>query len=291
MKFKIKQYKDNKKSMEETYKEMKVKENKYYDDLREVDNKYSEQERKILNIKYKNRDKIELKNKNESDKYNKILEPKKELNQQYKRIISFRKLIPKVLKLDDYKVYKYDYPRDEHGEIKRVLKDNCLCYPETEPIYYKPIKILEQNEFLKMSCFITENDKPKNKYSLIVVGNSFFCNRLGESERLLNNMVYYYGVNGHTDNVNIRISIKDFSTTKQAEEYINKNSDKILKDFREEHNKAIEDYKAVIENTNTIEWEIAVLEDEKYYYEHNKEEPRYKEVIKELQRLNRCIRK
>ena len=286
MKFEIKQYQENKQSMEKTYKTIKDKKDKYHKDLYKVDTDYREQERKLLSIKYKKRDKIEQDNKEESNKYDKILEPKKELNQQYKRIINLRKLIPKVLKLDEYKVYKYGYQKRADG-----LND----YGKNKiPIYYNPTKILEQNEFLKMSCFIIENDKPKNKYSLIVVGNSFFCNRLGESDKLLNNNVYSYGVDTHTDNANIRIGIKDFPTIKLAEEYINRNSHKFIKEFRQEHNKIIEEYKEVIENTNTTEWKIAVLEDEKYYYEHNyshgEEEPRYKEVVKEIEQLTRCLK-
>jgi hypothetical protein len=169
-----------------------------------------------------------------------------------------------------------------------------LCYPDKEKVYCNKLLELQNNEFLNMSLFITENRKPKNKYSLIVVGNSFFCDRLGDSNRLLSGNIYCYGVDVHTENTNIIFPIKDFPSIKQAMEYARKHKDKILKPYIVEHDNLIHEYKNVIENTNTTKWKIVVLEDEKYYYEHDYsngiEESRYKEVVKELQILNSGVR-
>ncbi|HEY0090247.1 MAG TPA: hypothetical protein VGB37_15470, partial [Candidatus Lokiarchaeia archaeon] len=176
--------------------------------------------------------------------------------------------------LSEPQVYYFDYLKDEKGNIKSHDKVK---------FFYKPIDILKETEFLKIFVYITGNRKPKNSFSLIAVGNSYF------NEKVIK-IPYSYGVEAHIDEANIRTGIKDFETEEQLKNYLNKNKSRILKEFIENHSKIEERYKLVMKEVeNKKEWEIAYLENEKEYYEkcvsRGNETDEYKEVLKALKRL------
>jgi len=285
MNYDIKKFKQNTKKLQQENLNIKNLDNDNIILKRNISEKYWKLERELKDKQYKEEDKIQQNYNKQLKKIKSDSETLKSINQQFRRIKTLRTLITKCIKLDDYSVYKYDYLKLENGSSD-IEKGK-------QKTFYKPLFELENNEFLNMNLFITKNRKPKNKYSLIVVGKTFFCDNFGGSNNLLNTNVYEYGLNIHTDNANIKINIKDFPTFKQAEQYAEKNKEKILKIFREEHNNLIFEYKDVIENTNSTDWKIAVLEDGKHYYEkcysNGKEEPQYKEIIKELNILNKKV--
>ena len=196
----------------------------------------------------------------------------------FKRILKFMD-IEKEKELNPL-VYFYDYPKDEKGEVIRTKEGN---YPEKEKQYIDPIETIKNDEFAKISVFICGNRKPKNKYTLCVIGSTIL------NEDLLK-VPYSYGLDVHTDNANIRSWIRDAPNKKELVTYLEKNKDKILKDFLEEHEKTQEEYKEALEITNCKEWKIAYWENKKDYYENHysngTETPEYKAVLKKLKELN-----
>ena len=143
-----------------------------------------------------------------------------------------------------------------------------------------------ENNYAAIKVFIINNRKPKNKYSLIVAGNTIFDN-----DTLNIKIPYSYGVDCYEKNANIFFRIKDAPNKEDLTVYFNKNKAKILKDFLIEHKKAEAEFEEIKKMTiNNKEWEIIYLEEKKYYYENNvcrgTETQEYKEIIKKLKELN-----
>lgn len=276
---KIQDYKQSKKELKrlnkienknaEAYnkKDSEIK-NKFWDLKKELEAEERE-EREII-------DKALEKQKADTEKQE---QPHKEKTKQFNRIIEFIRISKKEHNLN-FEVYKMDYPKDRKGEVIRTKSGD---YPEEIQIDYKPLDTIRNDGFIKLKIFITENRKPKNKFSLIAVGNTIF------NKDILNIPYSYYNFGCHINSANIETGIKDFPTKEEVKEYYKRNFGKILKDFREKHKKAEEEYKRVISETDTKEWEIAYLESQKYYYKnlysHGEETKKYKQIIKKLKAL------
>lgn len=289
MDFDINTFKEAKNIQTKINEKTRAEEERHRKKQREISNVFYEKERKIREEKYKAEREAEAENEKNINllKMQRVEADKK--GAELRRILSFMDILKKTesFNKDDFKVYVYDYPRDEKGEIKRVLKNNCSCYPEKEEVYLKPIDTLHEDEHLKLNVYIGDNDKPKNKKSLFVVGKTSLMSNHYEISVL--NIPRDYGIKTHTKNDHIRKLIKDFPNEKTALSYYEKNKNKILKEFIEEHKKAVAELEEVKKNTNTKEWEIFYLEDKKQQYKRDysrfEENEDYLKVCEELEKL------
>lgn len=117
---------------------------------------------------------------------------------QVKRILEFLKLDnSRNLTIDDEDIHGY---RDRHIEgLGYFFDDN----------------------FLKVKLYIIENDKPKNKYSLVAYGKCLF------GEDLLK-LIYSYGLPGYTHGrYELQAYLKDFPTIEETKTWLQKNRDKL----------------------------------------------------------------
>ena len=248
--------------------------NKFWDQEQEVSRKKRIAERALQKKRDIHREKIQNREKLHVEKI-----------QAYKRILTFME-ISKDGQDTNFEVCKFDYPRDEKGEVIRVLEGNCWCYPERIEIPYESLATLKNDKYAKIQAFIVENNKPKNKYSLIIVGKSIF------REKLFSNKLdypYWYGLRCRTSCNNIAVGVKDRPTKEELVAYFEKNRDKMLKDYFEEHQQIEKEYEEIIEQTANRRWELAYWEDKKDYYENHyvngTETKEYKAVLKKLKAL------
>ncbi len=263
----IKEFKQNKKEIEKI--------NKNLDNLRDKNRK------KGYKIKFNIYDKQIRKLTNERDnkisKLDKEFEKieKQEMDKKDKLSIHINKVkrILEFIKINKEGVRKLDFKAYSHFSYQG--KKNNL----------EPIDTIADDEFKKIQVFIYKNDKPINCYTLCVVGMTIFNKDILE-------IPYSYGLDiikegGH---FSIGTGIKELSEEEKLKVYYNKNKDKILKEFLEEHKKAEEEYKEVLENyINKKEWIKLYIESRIYYYENHysrgTETDEYKKFKKELESL------
>lgn len=265
--------------------EEKDKEDKVYSKEKEsVYHKFYALERELEQKKRKENERIESKNERFRAKMSTKEIPHVEMMEAYKRILSFME-IKKDKRNLPFEVYKYDYPRDEHGEVIRVQRGNCSCYPEKIKIHYGQKETIKNDEYAVIKVFIVENDKPKNKFSLVVVGSSIFPGDLFTQKRDF----YSYGLSCRTDHNTIQLLIKDKPTKDELLQYLERRKESILGDYLVEHGQLEKDYEEAIRLTDNKQWELAYWEDKKYYYEHHysrgTETEEYKAVLKQIKLL------
>ncbi len=148
-----------------------------------------------------------------------------------------------------------------------------------EKVIHKPAEIIYVDDHCRIEAYITKNDRPKNCFSLAIVGNSRLISLMGSKP-------YSYGCSFNTENANIQIEVHHNSTETEAIGWLAKNKHKILKDFITEHLELIPKYEQAVIDTDNPEWERLSLEREKYYYEHRysrgTETPEYLEICEKL---------
>ena len=82
-------------------------------------------------------------------------------------------------------------------DTKQDLKtsDDLVKYPERYQHYYREnLGVVFSDQYLEVRLFILQNDKPTNKYQLVLVGKCLFDNGLGE--RPLLKLPCDYGITG-----------------------------------------------------------------------------------------------
>ena len=256
---------------------MREQQDKETDALRD---KYWELERKQRDRKNNEGTKLTKRHDEEKEKIRKQEQPHVAVTNEYSRIMTMMET-SKNYEKPEFKVYKFDYPRDEKGEVIHVQRGNCLDYPDRIEIAYKPIHTVKDDKYAKIQIFIIDNDKPKNKFSLIVAGKTIFHEKIIKPS-------YYYGIHCQTTNVNILKGIVDKPTKEELETYYKRNKDRFLKQLIEELEKVEPEYENTTANTDNKQWEIAYWEHEKDYYEHyhrGTERPEYKQVLEKLSKL------
>lgn len=174
----------------------------------------------------------------------------------------------------------------EGGE--KLLTPNIYTYGRTEvenkQVTAEPIDTLISNKYLKLEFYIDESyRRPKNKYALMVIGNSLF------GSTLLDNTPTSYGDELRFWSTNVSSTIKSFPSIEELKTYLSNSKHRILKDFLKEHKKAELEFEKVRENTDTKEWRIAYLEKRKRYFEisvsRGTEDKKYLEIVEELKTL------
>lgn len=155
--------------------------------------------------------------------------------------------------------------------------------------YFDPVKTIREDEYCNIKMFIVPNGKPKNCYSLYVIGICpFFSlpNIFGYNKGLQN---YISGI--HEDNnPEIRIVLRASYSKKELLKYAEKTHKKIDALLQTIDERAVE-YNKAIALLNDVEWLKFYYEKRKEYYEtdwsNGTKEPEYKEVCKKLEKLKR----
>jgi len=172
--------------------------------------------------------------------------------------------------------------------FKKVQKEgnNPVGHPTIHAYNDRELSVigsLSDTSTLVLDVVLAENDKPKNKYSLVIVGNSAF--------RSILEPPHYYGAPFNTfgERCDIESGIRDFPTKEELQAWFAKNKMKILADYIKSHTETEAEYLIVAANCNTPEWEKAYWKDRKDYYEnhysHGTEQPEYAVVCSELNKL------
>ena len=112
---------------------------------------------------------------------------------------------------------------------------------------YGHLELLEQytTDHLKLACYIAENRRPKNKYSLVIVG---LC-RFGKHDSKILKLPYDYGSNLYHSEINfdICVDVKYFSSMELAKQYHQTHKiGQILNSFLVEYYAVLEQYQEAI---------------------------------------------
>lgn len=273
---------EHKQAVKESARLKKIKDTKnteFNKSDREIIDKYYKLERKLNDQKFKEYDKISGKQNKFNEKIEKQIKPHSEKISEFDRVIKLIKTSKNKKDVDlNIVLYKFDYPRDLEGD--RIRTDNG-SYPDKEKIFLKPLSILKDNEFCKIAVYIYETSKPKNKFTLCVVGRSIFDINSDEILGFGWSYLDYIQENGH-----FKKELKCFPDLESLHKWFGKNQKNVFKEQINKIEETIKEYKEVIKNTNTKEWEIAFLESRKDYYEnqysHGEETKEYGEIIKRL---------
>ena len=121
----------------------------------------------------------------------------REVHNKVERIITFLLIKPKTISFEDSHVI------NRHGSVE-------------------PLGSLFSDEYLDLRAFIIENRKPVNKYSLCVYGDILFPKDIIKP-------LYSYRLPGDTQyHKDIAIGVRDFTTSKAAKDYLDKNKEVLL---------------------------------------------------------------
>lgn len=209
-----------------------------------------------------------------------------EKRQEYERILTLMEIHKDEPDIKPIRVYYYDYPRDEKGEVKHIPDGHGnLVYPDKTEIPYEPIALLKNDKYAIIQAYITKNDKPKNKYTLSIVGRTIF------KELLENQHTYGYGSDYRDEHANINIWLADRPTKEELIAFFErfKKNKNILTEFLEQHTQLEQEYENIIASTSNNMWELEYWENKKDYYEnhynHGTEQPEYQEVLKQIKKV------
>jgi len=225
------------------YAEIKAIEDKASEQMRKKDSFYYDRIRKLDDEKYEQLHKIEL-------------EKTKKVN---------------LLK-DDIKLLS-----DHINKVERILKfidiyrnKNTVVDPDfkVEGQYHygerMPLEIIDviQKEYLCLKIVVAENRKPKNKYSLCVVGKHIFNDDLLRLPKS-------YGLPISAFCEDVAMLIKEAPDSAPLKKYYEASKHKFIDDLLLQYEAVEQEYNAVQTNFLTDEWITLYLEWKlKYYEEH-----------------------
>jgi phage host-nuclease inhibitor protein Gam len=249
--------------------------NNLYAQQQEIGRKF---DKKIRDIKDKYQDQIR---KIESKMYDEIGEIDEEQ----------RNKIDEIQREKDAIVEKLNQAREIFKYICLYTDNPITKTPDVFVIRYgietsfNPIITIRDDNYCKAYLYIITNNKPVNKYSLIMVGS---CPVLEPDRDTINNL-YSYGIDAHTkEKGHIMLKIKDDHSEKYLREYAQKNIKRIT-NLLSIVDEKIAKYQQAIEIFQTTEGKIAFYNWRKDYYEkhycNGTETPEYKAVLKKLKQL------
>jgi hypothetical protein len=121
--------------------------------------------------------------------------------------------------------------REVHDKVEMIItllliKPETVSFEDSHVINrhgsVEPLGSLFSDEYLDLRTFIIENRKPVNKYTLCVYGNILFPKEIIKP-------LYSYGLPGDTQyHKDIAIGVRDFTTSKAAKDYFDKNKEVLL---------------------------------------------------------------
>lgn len=124
-------------------------------------------------------------------------------------------------------------------EVERILMFLAIK-PHEVIIENESLKIIYSDEWLKIGALISQNKKPKNKYTLHLSGISMFVG--GRRKNIFKNP-HCTNQWGH---VKISEYLKDFPSEKEAEAYFIKHKDTIGKEIIDEYKAIKKEYKQIL---------------------------------------------
>jgi hypothetical protein len=125
---------------------------------------------------------------------------------------------------------------------------------------YSNEKYLEKIEEYHDECstirmYIVSNDRPKNKYSIIVAGKTILA-----SEKILSRR-YSYGVGVHDKDANMLTLVRCFATIDEAKKYHSTHPIRnVLKDFFEEYDSVYKEYAEVCSKYSASDFAVFLRE-------------------------------
>ena len=179
----------------------------------------------------------------------------------------------------------------ENGTENNFKVPEVYFYNYGNRVYYKPMSYIFSDPYKSIGVYIVPNKKPKNKFSLILVGNTIFHE---EVLRSVSNTLAYelhnYGLSVNTSGANVVMLIKDASTEKVLLDYSNSiQFDKFVANLSNKFNTLEEMYEQAKKLYQEKEWQIEYMKHLKHYYQeqycNGVSTPEYKEVIKKLNAL------
>ena len=236
----------------------------YNTELLEIDNRYISAKRKLEDAMSKEISVIDDTKKTALGALELLKKSPTEVLATYNKLMELFHVIEdgKEVVVYEGEVYSYKYGRDK--------------------VNFDAFDVFVTSDMLQVFAFIVPNKKPVNCFSLILVGCTFF------NEKLIK-VPYSYGLQVETDNNNIQVWVKDASKEDYLRIYYQKNKDKLLSDFIKSHMDLELDYKEALELYKDQDWQILYLEYRKDYFENNyyqgTETPEYKSVCKRLKKL------
>jgi hypothetical protein len=249
--------------------------NNLYAQQQEVKEKFN---KKIWDIKYKYREQIR---KIESKMYDEIGVIEEEQKNKEDEIQREKDVIAEKLN-QAQEIFKYI-----HLHANKPIADtpDVYSFRYGNRTSFNPIINIRDDNYCKAYLYIITNNKPVNKYSLIMVGS---CPVLEPDRDTVNNL-YSYGVNANTkEKCHIMLNIKDDCSEKFLREYAKKNIKRIT-NLLSIVDEKIAKYQQAIEIFQTTEGKIAFYNWRKEYYEkhysNGTETPEYKTVLKKLKQL------
>lgn len=263
----IDQYKKAEKELKEIILEDDKLTKKQSQESHKVQEKYWKLEGELSKKKRKEMQKLTKKHEGEKVIINKKSVPHARIISQHTRIMNMMD-IHKNRDKTDFAIYK-----------------TIGYYPESSKKNYSPLDIIKNDKYAKIQTFIVENNKPKNKFSLIIAGSTIFTEKIMK-------LPYIYGYPCGEERANIMYLLKDLPTEKELQEYYKRNKTKILKkDFFKELPEIEKEYESVLKNTDNKQWELAYWENKKDYYENHycrgTETEEYQEVLKQIRKIKR----
>lgn len=151
---------------------------------------------------------------------------------------------------------KIDYLYSPISHVKRTIyflnqKQLKLNFDHTKTTNrHGYLELVEQHttDHLKLGCYIAENSRPKNKYSLVVVG---LC-RFGKHAEHILKLPYDYEVLLSNDEIqwwDIEQAIKHFSSIELAKKYHQTHKiGQALNSFLVEYHKVLDQYQEAVNN-------------------------------------------
>ena len=112
----------------------------------------------------------------------------------------------------------------ETGKSVDINDDDLRTYREKSK---EGLGYIFEDEFLKIKLFIIENDKPKNKYSLVALGRTIFT-----EEQL--KLRFHYGIHAHAAyHFQLEAVLREGASVKELREWLQKQSQsKLLTDLK-----------------------------------------------------------
>jgi len=209
--------------------------------LRDIEKIYEPQIQELKNKLYEAESEAKLK----SEKIVKDLAEKR--NKEYETV----RILNHVYDLISIHYYTNGGIVDPNFTCRRYVKrDYSTGLNEYEYETYEPIGTLVDDKYKHLKAFITENKKPKNKWSLFVAGNVLFSNmenfvnvRGNLSSLPCLNSYSRFNIYGEH---NTKHFVQDGPTKESLLKYWEKHKDSILKDYLTIHTEIEKDYEDAI---------------------------------------------
>lgn len=257
----IAEYRENRKIIAKLNNQVDKKREEADQATQKIRSKYQALKNKLHEEETKEMDDIATVFNEEKSKFEQVITEKRKIIDQVKRIL----LLKKIAKKHPNPCFEVKSYRDKDIEvIESLVKTSCI----------------------DLRVYVYGNSKPKNKYTLAVIGNSIFV----DFDHKLIDLPCFYSLGLNDHQANVRIWLKDNSTVESLKEYYHKNKGKLLNEILAKHAKLELEYQAVQKNNNTQEWEQLYWENEKQYYENHvcggTETEEYEAILSELAKLN-----